>query len=116
MIHMHREQWHFQLLLRELGQPSEFGGELVRNFIRPIYGIIWGILREMLPSAPEEQIHLVGFSIIGQIFYHRVGREVLKRLVGPEEHASYTADKLADHIAAFSLAGIQMAQPPGGAS
>jgi hypothetical protein len=48
----------------------------------------------------------VGFSIIGQILYHRVGREVIARLVGTEEHGTYTAERLAEHITDFSLAAI----------
>jgi AcrR family transcriptional regulator len=101
-----QQTWHMQLLLREFSNPSEAGAELVRDFIRPVYGIVWAILGELLPNVTEDQIHLVGFSIIGQILYHRVGREVITRLVGAEEQATYTADRLAEHITAFTLAAI----------
>ena len=101
-----QQPWQMQLLLRELSQPSEAGAALVRDFIRPLYEINWSIIRELLPEASEDKVHLVAFSIVGQIFYHRVGREVLCRLVGEEEHRSYTAERLAEHITEFSLAAV----------
>lgn len=106
MIERQQQPWQMQLLLRELAQPTEAGAELVRDFIRPIYEGIWAVVREMLPAAAEDQVHLVAFSIVGQSFYHRVGREVIGRLVGEEEHRTYTAERLANHIVAFSLAAI----------
>jgi AcrR family transcriptional regulator len=101
-----KQQWQMQLLLRELSQPSEAGATLVREFIRPLYEINWAIVRELLPGVAEDQVHLVAFSIVGQIFYHRVGRAVISRLVGEEEHGTYTAERLAEHVTAFSLAAI----------
>jgi TetR/AcrR family transcriptional regulator, regulator of cefoperazone and chloramphenicol sensitivity len=101
-----KQQWQMQLLLRELSQPSPAGAALVRDFIRPLYELNWAIVRELLPGVAEDRIHLVAFSIVGQLFYHRVGRAVLSRLVGEEEHATYTAERLAEHVTAFSLAAI----------
>jgi AcrR family transcriptional regulator len=104
--------WQMQLLLHELSQPSEAGAELVRDFIRPIYEVLWGILREALPAdLPEERLHLIGFSIIGQCFYHRIGRHVIPVVVGEEEARSYTPNRLAEHIARFSLAALGYEQP-----
>jgi AcrR family transcriptional regulator len=102
-----RHPWHMQLLLRELSNPSEVGKGIVLDFIRPLYLVWWGILRELVgPDVPEDKLHLIGFSIVGQIFYHRVGRPVLALVVGPEEIRSYTPEKLAEHITAFSLAAL----------
>ena len=102
-----RDEWHMHLLMRELSSPSEAGRALVRDFIRPIYEALWLILRELLgPDMSEEKMHLIGFSIIGQIFYQRVGRSVLPLVVGEAEHSSYTPEVLAEHIADFSLAAL----------
>lgn len=99
--------WQMQLLLRELSQPSEAGEELVREFIRPIYEVLWSILREVLPAGtPEERIHLIGFSIVGQCFYLRVARAVIGLVVGEQEHHRYDPERLADHICEFSLAAL----------
>jgi hypothetical protein len=90
-----------------MSQPSEAGRELVRSFIQPIYERFWSILRELLPpGTSEEKLHLVGFSIVGQAFYHRVARHVIPVLVGEEEYSRYQAERVADHIADFSLAAL----------
>lgn len=102
-----RHEWHMQLLTRELSAPSEAGKALVRDFIRPIYEVLWGILRDLIgPDVPEEKVHLFGFSIIGQIFYQKLGRSVLPLVVGAAEFATYTPELLADHITDFSLAAL----------
>ena len=58
------------------------------------------------PGTPERTIHLVGFSIVGQCVYHRVGREVIGLIVGNEERDTYTGAAIADHVVAFTLAAL----------
>jgi TetR/AcrR family transcriptional regulator, regulator of cefoperazone and chloramphenicol sensitivity len=106
--------WHLQLLMRELAQPTAIGEGLVRDFIRPIYQALWGLLREALgPDVAEERIHLIGFSIIGQCFYQRVAAPVLALVVGEEEYRSYDPARVANHIADFSLRalGLSLSDP-----
>ncbi len=106
------EPWQMQLLMRELSHPGPAGEGIVRDFLRPIYGQLWDILREVLPPGTDERtLHLVSFSIMGQCFYHRVGRPVLRRLAGTAEHDTYDPDLLADHIARFSLAALGLEHP-----
>jgi TetR/AcrR family transcriptional regulator, regulator of cefoperazone and chloramphenicol sensitivity len=111
LTHMLEEQarpWQMQLLIRELSNPSPAGKDLVQNFIRPIYEFLWGLLREVLPAeVPEDKLHLTAISIIGQCLYMRISRKVIPLVVGEEEFRSYTADRLADHIADFSLAALE---------
>lgn len=100
-------RWYMQIMLRELSNPSPAGENLVREFIRPVYETLWAILREVLPAdASQEKLHLTAFSIVGQCMYHRLGRPVIRLLVGPEEHDSYTAEVLAEHITAFTLRAL----------
>jgi hypothetical protein len=63
------------------------------------------------PDVPEERLHLIGFSIIGQCVYHRIGAPVLRRVVGEAEYSTFTPDRLAEHIAAFSLAALGLRVP-----
>jgi AcrR family transcriptional regulator len=107
MLNDFAEPWLMQLLMRELSHPGPAGEGIVRDFMRPIYGDLWGILREVLPAGTDERtIHLVAFSILGQCFYHRVGRPVMRRLVGEAEHDTYTPELIAEHVARFSLAAL----------
>ena len=99
--------WFMQLMLRELANPSEAGRELVREFIKPHFELLVGILGEILPPAvPAEKKHLIAFSIVGQCFYHRVAAPVITILVGKAEHKTYTPERVADHIAEFTLAAL----------
>jgi AcrR family transcriptional regulator len=101
------EPWQMQLLMRELSHPGPVGEGIVRDYMRPIYELLWGILREVLPPATDERtLHLIGFSILGQCFYHRVGRPVVRRLVGEAEHDTYDPELIAEHVARFSLAAL----------
>jgi AcrR family transcriptional regulator len=107
MLEAHSQPWQMQLLVRELSQPTSAGAELVREFIRPVYEFLWGILRELLPDVSEEQLHLISISIVGQCFYLRVGRKVVGLVVGEEEFRTYDTERLIEHITDFSLAAVR---------
>jgi AcrR family transcriptional regulator len=100
-------RWYMQLMLRELSDPSPAGKSLVREFIRPVYESLWAILRDVLPpDVSQEKLHLTAFSVVGQCMYHRLGRPVIRLLVGEDEHDSYSAEVLAEHITAFTLRAL----------
>jgi AcrR family transcriptional regulator len=106
MLETHSMPWQMKLLMRELCEPSSLGVELVNEFIRPMYQSLWGILRELLPEdIGDEKLHLLSFSIIGQCFYMRMGRNVISLLVG-DESKGYDTARLAAHIADFSLGAL----------
>jgi AcrR family transcriptional regulator len=104
--------WHSQLMMREMSQPSEFGRQIIQEFIRPVYERLWRILAELVPPGfPRDRLHLIAFSIVGQCLYHRIARHVILSVVGPEEHRTYTAAVLGEHIARFSLAALGLTPP-----
>lgn len=107
VVHDGAGAWQSQLLMRELAHPSECGGELVRQYLRPVYELLWSTLRELVPpDVSETKLHLIAFSIIGQCLYHRLGAAVIAEVVGAEEQHSYDADCLAEHITQFSLTAL----------
>jgi TetR/AcrR family transcriptional regulator, regulator of cefoperazone and chloramphenicol sensitivity len=115
MMEMKRLPWQMQLLMRALPQPTPAGEELVREFIRPIYGLLWGILGEVLPEGvSEEKVHLVAFSIVGQAFYFNFARNVIGLVVSEEENRRYEPERLAQHISEFTLAALGLGAPLGG--
>jgi hypothetical protein len=94
--------------MREMMNPREACAELVQSSIRPQFEILQGILRELLPGGTtEEQLHLTAFSIVGQCLFYHFADPVIRNLVSSEENAGYNVDKLASHIAEFSLAAIE---------
>jgi AcrR family transcriptional regulator len=107
MIGDDRPDWHKHLVARELTQPTAGCAAFVRDFARPYFETLCAVLREVMPAdAPAEKCHLTAISIIGQVIHHRCGRTIISQLVSPEEFARYDADRLAEHIADFSLAAL----------
>jgi len=102
----HEPAWHAQLIMRELTHPTPACAEFVRDFVRPCFETLSGVLREFLPDVPEPKRLLVGFSIVGQCLHYRVARPVMEHLIGANEFRAFGIDLLADHITEFSLAAI----------
>jgi TetR/AcrR family transcriptional regulator, regulator of cefoperazone and chloramphenicol sensitivity len=100
--------WTQQLMFREIMQPTEVCRDLVREYFGPHFELLNGVLSELLPAGfPKDRRHKIAFSIVGQCVYHRVGAVVVGLLISPDElNQSYSIEKLAEHIAEFSLAGI----------
>jgi AcrR family transcriptional regulator len=108
-------RWPCQLIMRETVQPSKACEEFVRGFVRPNFGILQGILGELLPADfPEERRHLVDFSIIGQCLFYRAARGVLELMYRGKKALHFDETQiqlLADHITGFTLAAIGVAPP-----
>ena len=102
----HEPAWHAQLLMRELTHPTPACAEFVREFVRPCFEALSGVLQELLPGVPEPKRLLVGFSIVGQCLHYRVARPILEHLLGANEFRAFGIDLLAEHITEFSLAAI----------
>jgi AcrR family transcriptional regulator len=112
-----RAAWHTRLMCREINDPSPFLGDVVRGSIGRVHGMLKGILRDVAAEGPqsrvldEEQLTRCAMSVAGQCLHYRLACPVLEALYpgrfGLDEVAS-----LADHITAFSVAGIRGAAWP----
>jgi AcrR family transcriptional regulator len=100
-----------QLMTRELVHPTPAGAEAVEAYIRPMAQVLRDVLVELLPDLPPERIYLVGFSVVGQCLYYRQNRAVAAVLMGEENFRRLTADQLAEHVAAFTLAALGYGPP-----
>jgi hypothetical protein len=107
-----QSQWHRQLFLREMAHPSAACAEMVRDVIRPMAVVLSGILAELLPDLPDRKRWLIGFSIVGQAFFHRMAQPIISMLVGEEEYSKYDVALLADHVTQFSLAALGLETAP----
>ena len=105
--------WHFQLIMREMIEPSAACVELVRDTIRPMANLLLDIVSELAPEAPLEKKYMIGFSVVGQCFHYRVHRPINALLLGEENYRRLDADKIADHIADFTLAALGHGPPVG---
>lgn len=112
LIKEERPAWHKELMFREMARPTAACGAVVEDYIRPMAEQLRGILQDLLPpDTPEPDAFLVGFSIVSQCLHHYVNRPIAEQLMGPENYAALSLEKIADHIARFSLAALGYAQP-----
>ncbi|WP_319526530.1 CerR family C-terminal domain-containing protein [uncultured Desulfosarcina sp.] len=100
-----------QLVARELADPSIFLNDMVDEFIRPAAAVLSGIIAEILgPTATVQDIMRCQISVIGQCFHYAMARPIVSRLTAMDFSDASLIDDLADHIARFSLAGIEAAR------
>lgn len=100
------DTWRTRLVMREIMNPTAACAEIAQSNIRPQFEILQGILRELLPTASDEELHLTAFSIVGQCLFYHVAEPVIRNLVTESEHATYDVDKLSAHVTKFALGAI----------
>jgi TetR/AcrR family transcriptional regulator, regulator of cefoperazone and chloramphenicol sensitivity len=110
-VHEDEVDWPRMLMLRELIRPTTASGTLVEEVIRPRFQRLLTILKAICPAAEEKRLHVIAFSIIGQLLHYRMARPITERLIGAEEFASFDVEFVANHIAAFSLAALGLGPP-----
>lgn len=108
MLEEERAAWNTQLMIREILQPTEACRRLVKDYFEPQFQILMGIIRELLPTdAPSHVCRKIGFSIVGQCVYYRVGRQAVQLMTPPDEwQAFFQVDQIADHIVRVALAAL----------
>jgi hypothetical protein len=98
-------------MLREIARPNLACEELVRDYIRPQFESLKAILRELFPpGVSDERLALTAFSVVGQCLFYRVARPVVSLLLGSDQSARLTTERLADHITGLMLAAIRAAE------
>ncbi len=104
--------WHMKLMAQEISDPTGVLGQVVESSIRPLYRYLVSTLSELLeeqkPLEAEEsdEIFLCAMSIVGQCLHHVTGRRVIAAL-HPKSFDPGDIERIADHIARFSLNGIR---------
>ena len=94
------------LIFREALMPSEAIDAVVKDYIVPNNKLLVDLLRVLKPDADELQIEQFVSSFLGQILHIRIFRPFIERLRGVELAESRSLDRIAHHIAEFSLRGM----------
>jgi AcrR family transcriptional regulator len=102
-----RPAWHWQLMAREMMEPTAALDEMVENSIKPEFAFIAGIVSEItqLPLT-DPRVALSVHSVIGQVLFYRHAHAVVNRIHPEQKFDRKDLDIMADHITAFSLAGL----------
>ncbi|HVY61730.1 MAG TPA: CerR family C-terminal domain-containing protein [Planctomycetota bacterium] len=102
-----RPEWLARLMGREMVEPTGLIDELVRDGMRPMFELLKAIVRDLLPrGASEERVALSALSVVAQCVFYRHCAPVIRAM---EKHGPPvpSIDRLADHIFAFSRAGLE---------
>jgi len=100
-----------QLVMRELTNPTPAAHAVVEDFIRPIAFALRDIILEFVPTMPERQRLMIGFSIVGQCLYYRQNPAVSRMLFGDDAMNAMTTAAISEHIVRFTFAALGLAKP-----
>ena len=103
-----RPAWHSRLMAREMAAPTRRLHNLIDEVFRPKVELLDGILRDLTDGRLSDgEIARASASIVSQCVFYRQNRPVILRLypelLGDEAHI----EKLVEHIALFSLGGVE---------
>ena len=103
-----RPEWHIRLVMHEFSHPTPAMGRVVDEGMRPIYERVRKAVGQIIGLPPEHETTRLSLnSIIGQILFYSFSRPVLSRLQPELKLTPDQLDRIADHIAVFSLAYLR---------
>jgi len=100
--------WHGKLMAMEMAEPTEVLDIVVARFIRPRFGLLVGIIRDLVgEETPQREIELCAESVVAQCIHFVHGRAIVTRLLPFFTYSESDIDMMARHITQFSLAGLK---------
>ena len=99
-----RPNWHFRIIARELAQPTPVMSRLINKAMRPVYNRLLELVGNIIGLSPDdEKTRLCTHSVVSQIHFYSSGSLVLKQLWPELKMTPEQLDRIADHVADFSL-------------
>ena len=106
--------WHFRIMVHELAQPTPALARLINKVSRPIYERMLELIGRIINlPANHEQTRLCANSVMGQILLYVLAAPLLARVWPELKMAPEQVERIADHIADFSLAYLRAAGTAG---
>ncbi|MGA7796616.1 MAG: CerR family C-terminal domain-containing protein [Candidatus Acidiferrales bacterium] len=103
-----RPDWHLRLVIHEFSQPTPAMARVVDEGMRPIYDRVRKAVGEVIGLPPDhETTRLSVNSIVGQILFYTFSWPVLSHLQPELKLTPDQLDRIADHIADFSMAYLK---------
>ncbi|MFK7770134.1 MAG: TetR/AcrR family transcriptional regulator [Mariniblastus sp.] len=109
LVAMQTEPWQVRLLMREILQPTEACRHLVKEYFRPFFETLLGVIDDLVGfKLADHKRSQIGFSIIGQCMHYRFSADVTSMMIDkPQYDEHFTHQGLSDHITQFSLGAIE---------
>ncbi len=103
-----RPDWHVRLVMHEFSHPTPAMARVVDEGMRPIYDRMRKAVGKIIGLPPDhETTRLSVNSIVGQILFYTFSWPVLSHLQPELKLTPDQLDRIADHIADFSLAYLK---------
>lgn len=96
-----------KLFWMELGNPSPALAPMVERFMRPIKDALEANIAAMIGPSDAETLRLCAGSVAGQTLFHAQNRTIINQLYPDKTYEPEDVARLADHVFAFSLAGLR---------
>ncbi len=107
-----QQSFHGKMMAREMIEPTAALNRIIEQMIRPLYGRLCGIVKTIAgPRAGVTAVERAAKSVVGQCLFYKHCTPVLRLLDGRLPDLR-DLDALADHIVAFSVAGIRQLGAP----
>jgi TetR/AcrR family transcriptional regulator, regulator of cefoperazone and chloramphenicol sensitivity len=107
--------WHFRIVAREFSHPTPAMSRMIDKVSRPLYEGLLDLVGQIITlPADDEKTRLCTHSIMGQIFLYALAGPILSKLWPGMKATPEQMDRIADHIADFSLAYLQSIRPAEG--
>jgi AcrR family transcriptional regulator len=97
---------HFQLMTREISQPSAAFELVAEEVMRPYFAVMANRIRPLLPEAVSpQQLTLNILAIFALVLHFNFARVAVTRITGREYDEEFTS-QVVDHITRFSMQGL----------
>jgi len=107
LLGTHHETWIHQLMLREMSDPSPALAMVAEDVLKPRMAYLCRTIAELIGCAPDDPRAMrCALSVTSQFNSMLWSREVAQ-LVNASDAVPGPIDEIAEHIAQFSLGGIQ---------
>lgn len=103
----HQNSWIHQLMMHEMADPTEALALVVDRVLRPRQAYLGEVIGELLSLPPEDDRVKRSVSSVQSQFHALLMSPVARALSPDLKSDSSTIDAWADHIASFSLGGIE---------
>lgn len=111
MYRANRPNWHYQLMMHEIAQPTPAMSSVIDLTMRPIYDRARALIGQILGLPPDhDKTRLCAHSIIGQMVHYVNSRCVNTQLWPDLELTPERIVQIGNHIADFSLAYLHAAR------
>jgi len=103
-----RPDWYFRILAHEMAQPTPAVRQLINTVGRPLFQRLLQLIGGMIGRPPDDdKTRLCAISVMGQILAYVFAVPLLAGVWPDLKMVPEQVDRIADHIADFSLAYIR---------